>query len=128
MTNNTDPDWVYGEDDEAFAPGTHAISTVRLSGFRGDGTPFVTVTSAVCDVCGAWASEMRRVVRTTTTKDDLENVHVSRRVEIIQYGCPDHIRAIGDALLDEHGYVFLHYDSDDLAAKVAAARPEERRP
>jgi len=106
------------DDDGQGIPGTYAISTVRILGSKADGTPVATISSAVCDVCHGWASQVFTSGVTHTLTDDLVDVRVRRRVRVTAYACPAHADQIADALVDEFGHAVNRHDPDELAARV----------
>jgi hypothetical protein len=107
-------------DDEGFAiAGPFPISVVRIDMWKGDRTPVPTVESAVCDVCGGWASQLWTTAMTTTRDDSLTDVRISRKTKVIVYACPDHSDKVEDALVDEFGSAFNRDDLDELARKVS---------
>lgn len=102
--------------------GSYAISTVHIGGLGADGTPLPTVESAVCDVCGAWASHLWTAGKTTATDDSLTDVRISRKMRVLVYTCPTHCDEVGDSLCDEYGSAVNRYEDDPLASKVQQAQ------
>lgn len=99
-------------------PGTYPLSTVSIGMWKSDGTPSPTVDSAVCDVCGDWASNMWISGQTTTVGDSLYDVRISRRMRVVVYACPEHSDDVANALTDEYGSTTNAYDPDELALRV----------
>lgn len=98
-------------------PGSYAIATVFLGGGKEDGSPVAFTTSAVCDVCGSWATEVC-TSGSFTANDDIINSRVSRRLLVTVYACSDHYQQVMDSLVDEFGFAQNRYDPDDLAVAV----------
>lgn len=99
-------------------PGTYPISEVFIAGWGPDGTPHPTVRSAICDVCGGWASNLWTTVQSSTKDDSQSDIRVSRRLEVTVYACPEHSDQVSDSLMEEFGAVFNTYEADDLAKEV----------
>lgn len=110
----SDAEW---DEDGTIIPGTHAISTVHLVLWE-NGKPIPTATSAICDVCGDWASTLSVSGATTGTAVDLTDVRESRRLTVVVYACSKHEKQVADALCDEYGQSVNLYEADDLALKV----------
>lgn len=110
-------------DDEGVAIlGTYPISIVRLSAWGADDEPMPTVTSAVCDVCGKWASNLWIAGKASTADDSVSHVRVSRREILHVYACPEHSEQVVDSLLEEYGMASNTYDPDELAEKFNMLR------
>lgn len=107
-------------DTEGYAiPGTYPISVVDIGMWKSDGTPVPTVRSAICDVCGGWASVVWAAGKLSTTSNSLTDARISRRVEVTVYACPEHSDEVSDALVNEWGSASNRCEVDDLALKVS---------
>lgn len=106
------------DEDGVATPGTYAISTVELAGAGEGGKPIASITSAVCDVCGGWATDLS-VSGSGTSSGALTDRRVSRQLTVVVYACPDHRDEIMDSLCDEYGWASNAYGPDELATKVA---------
>lgn len=98
---------------------TIPISTVAVGMWKAGGEPVATISSAVCDVCGQWASRLWTAGRKTTADDSLTHVRISRGETVHVYACTEHADQVANALVDEFGAAFGAYEPDDLAAAVS---------
>ena len=104
-------------------PGTYAISTVCVGGSKSDGSPVVFVTSAVCDMCDMWASELWSAGESFEAEvRSLTDARIRRQTLVIVYSCPEHSAQIATALVDEYGAADQRYSPNDLAIRVARQR------
>lgn len=102
----------FDEDGVAF-PGAFAISTVGRLGMKDDGRLVPVVRSAICDVCGSWASDLS-VARSSTKSpgEDVSDVRISRHSVTVVYACPAHSEQVSIALCEEFGGSSNTYDAD----------------
>lgn len=109
------------DDDGYVIPGTYAISAVRLGGAMADGTPVPFIESAVCAVCGGWASHVFTAGQSTKTDHSDTGIirsRISRVVMVTTYSCPDHCDAVSEGLVDEFGFSTNWYEPNSLAEEV----------
>lgn len=106
---------------------SYPISTVHLGMLKSDGTPVPRVESAVCAVCGAWASRICVTADATVATDSLTDVRISRVVTTVVYACAAHDEPLQIALVDEMGYASNVYEPDELAQKVSDRACATRR-
>lgn len=106
------------DDDGVAIPGTYPISTVSLHAWGEGGKPLPTVTSAICDVCGDWASGLWTSGKTIVSDYRMSDVRVSRVITVVTYACPEHAEQVADALADEFGSASNMYHPDALAIEV----------
>lgn len=122
MRTRTEPTSSSQYDDEGFViPGTYAISTVEIVGAGQDGGPMAATESAVCDVCGDWASELWVAGEVTGWGDMFKDRRTSRTVSVTVYACPKHSDDVVDALVEEYGGASNFVPDVSLASKVSRA-------
>lgn len=114
------PGW---DDDEFGEDWEPPVSTVRIGGWNERG-PVAYIESAVCDVCGRWATTLA-TTRTTRCNaggaGDPDNARISRALQVVVYACSQHERQIQDALVEEYGHAGS-YHPDELAQAVDEKR------
>lgn len=98
----------------------YALATVHIGGSHGDGSPWVSIRSAVCHVCGGWARHVVVSGKSSKTPvgDDIFNVKVSRVETVVIFACPEHYDAAMDLAVDQFDWASNRYEPDDLVAEV----------
>jgi hypothetical protein len=123
------PGW---DDDEFGEDWEPPVSTVRIGGWNEKG-PVAYIESAVCDVCGRWATTLA-TTRTARCNaggaGDPDNARISRALQVVVYACSQHYDQVIVALCEEYGQAGNTYHPDELAQAVekralAALEPDD---
>jgi len=98
---------------------SHAVSVVTIGGWKADGSPVATITSAVCEECGEWADRILVSGSGQIIPEmPMTDVRARRQSQIVAYACAHHEEIVTNRLVDEYGWCTNQYEPDRLARAV----------